>query len=250
MFDATTVPKLVTLLVSVLIFEAWERQRPSRPIDRRRHLGLNVLAFSIVVVAGAAWQRALAAGFEAIGLHDLLARLEPVRALPGPIKILLGVVLADFCLYWVHRWMHGPAFLWRAHKFHHSTEDLYWLSGARTSLFHLLLFAVPQILIARYVLDLSAVQTAVGFSLGVFVNLWVHSNVTAHLGPLEWLIVTPDVHRSHHGRDINPSKNLGFMFTIWDRIFGTYLDPRTLPADYPLGLNEETPNLPKMIAGL
>jgi hypothetical protein len=31
--------------------------------------------------------------------------------------------------------------------------------------------------------------------------------------------------------------NFGFLLTIWDRMFGTYVSPAGLPNDFPLGLN-------------
>lgn len=251
MFDATAVPKLLTFMVAVVVFECWERARPSRRIDRRRHLGLDLLGFAVVVMAGLVWPRLLGALFESLEVRRALVFLTPLKELPSVAKVTIGIVMADFCLYWVHRWMHGPAVLWRAHLFHHSTQQLYWLSGARTSLFHLLLFAIPQIVIARYVLDLSIAEAAVGFSIGVVINLWVHTNVSVNLGPLEWLIVTPDFHRAHHARDISPTRNIGFLLTVWDRLFGTYLDPHQLEREYPLGLTADQPPVSgRMIAGL
>jgi sterol desaturase/sphingolipid hydroxylase (fatty acid hydroxylase superfamily) len=250
MLDNGTVLQLVTLVVSILLFEVWERMRPARSIDRRRRLALNVLAFAIVMGTGNILHRIVVAGFDTLQISTLLGWLQPLRDLPAVPKILLGVVLADFSLYWVHRWMHGPMVLWRAHRFHHSIEELNWLSGARTSVFHLLLFAIPQVFISLYLLKMNLAEAAIAYSFGIFVNLWVHANVTANLGPLNWVFVTPDVHRTHHSRDLNPSKNLGFIFTIWDRMFGTYLDPATLERDYPLGLREEVESVPKMIAGV
>jgi len=249
--DTTSLSKLLTFLIAVAIFERWERTRPSRRLDSGYHFRLNLLAFAVVLVAGAMWPKLLVPLFERLDLQAAFTGLAALRSLPSVAKVVLGLVLADFSLYWVHRWMHGPAWLWRAHQFHHSTEQLNWFSGARTSVVHLLLFAIPQVLIAYYLLDVSAVEAAVGFSIGVVVNLWVHTNISVNLGPLEWLIITPDFHRVHHARDILPSKNIGFMLTIWDRLFGTYLDPHALPNDYPLGLSEDQPPVSgRMIAGV
>ena len=37
-------------------------------------------------------------------------------------------------------------------------------------------------------------------------------------------IVTPDMHRLHHSvREFESSKNYGFNFSFWDRVFGTHL---------------------------
>jgi sterol desaturase/sphingolipid hydroxylase (fatty acid hydroxylase superfamily) len=47
---------------------------------------------------------------------------------------------------------------------------------------------------------------------------------------LRWIIVTPDLHRTHHSCDMREgNSNFGQVFTIWDRLFGTYLDRPALP---------------------
>ncbi|MBF0160477.1 MAG: sterol desaturase family protein, partial [Magnetococcales bacterium] len=40
---------------------------------------------------------------------------------------------------------------------------------------------------------------------------------------LRWLVVTPDMHRSHHSH-LSPETNMNFGFNIswWDRVMGTY----------------------------
>jgi sterol desaturase/sphingolipid hydroxylase (fatty acid hydroxylase superfamily) len=67
---------------------------------------------------------------------------------------------------------------------------------------------------------------------------FVHSNTNLHLGPLSWLCVTPAYHRLHHAKDARlQASNLGTFFTIWDRMFGTYVPPHEL-RDLPLGTDE------------
>ena len=87
------------------------------------------------------------------------------------------------------------------------------------------------------------------YSFGVVVNLWVHTNLNVSLGPLDALIITPAFHRLHHGRDYGQMTNFGFLLTVWDRMFGTYVDPKTLGDAYPLGLAAKE-NIPRMIAGV
>ena len=49
-----------------------------------------------------------------------------------------------------------------------------------------------------------------------------HANVRLNLGPLRYILVTPQSHRVHHSREPeHRDKNFGFIFCIWDRIFGT-----------------------------
>ena len=71
-------------------------------------------------------------------------------------------------------------------------------------------------------------------------------------GPLNWLLVTPDYHRIHHAATLHRGKNLAGAFRIWDMMFGTYVDPKTMPERYELGLGEniEARQIPRLMAGV
>jgi sterol desaturase/sphingolipid hydroxylase (fatty acid hydroxylase superfamily) len=64
--------------------------------------------------------------------------------------------------------------------------------------------------------------------------------------------VTPDYHRIHHSATTHRGMNLAPTFRIWDRLFGTYVDPATMPADFPLGLGEHVTRkeVPRMLVGI
>ena len=238
----------ITLFVMVLFFDLMERRRARNTVDRKRELTLNIFALLVVIVAGEMWKLLLQTGVRALNPGSG-AFLGNLRRLPGMAKLLLGIVLADFCLYWVHWAMHKRR-LWPTHTFHHSIAELWWLSGSRTSVTHLLLFAVPQVLVAYYVLDFSPAEAGVAFSFGVAVNVWIHTNLWVNIGPLEQLLVTPNFHRVHHGARGLSNNNLGFVFTIWDRMFGTYVNPRSTGKDFALGHIATKGRLLRMIVGL
>ncbi len=237
----------ITLVLIVVLVDYLERSRPGFVVDRKQNLSLNIMAFLVVVVAGEAWKILLLRGFDLL-LPSRGLSFATLSGLTSIVKIFVGVVLADFCLYWVHRAMHRPA-LWPTHIFHHSIEQLWWLSGSRTSVTHLLLFAVPQVFIGYHLLAFTPAEAGVGFSIGVVVNIWIHTNLWVNLGPAEWLIITPNFHRVHHGARGLSNKNLGFVFTLWDRIFGTYVDPRRQGKDFTLGYASTRGRLLRMIAG-
>ncbi len=235
-------------IIVVSVFNTLELRRPRNRVDRRYDLPLNLTALSIVIFAGEAWKILLVSGFDAFNL-GAASSFAGLHNLPGGIKILFGVILGDLALYWVHRAMHASDILWRTHVFHHSIKELWWLSGSRTSFIHLLLFAIPQTLIGYYFLELAPLQASVAFSAGIFVNVWIHTNTSVSLGPPGWLFITPDYHRVHHGAEGLSRKNLGFVLTVWDRLFGTYIDPRTVGKDFPLGFAPTNKGLIKMIIG-
>ncbi len=245
-----TAYKLLTYLVVIACFDLMERLRPGHLVDRRRNLRIDLFALLVVVLAGEVGHFLILFGLAAVHFEELFAPVVALRELPVAARIFLGLLLGDFALYWVHRWMHCSNLLWRTHVFHHSITELYWLSGARTSLAHLLLFALPEIAIAYYLLDLTPVQAGIGFSIGAFINIWVHTNLWVNFGPLEWLFITPNYHRVHHSASPLMHTNLGFILTLWDRIFGTYTDPRTVGTEFPLGLMGNDRGLLRMIVGL
>ena len=115
---------------------------------------------------------------------------------------------------------------------------------------HLLLFAVPQILIAYFLLGLTPWEAGVAFSIGVIVNIWIHTNLWVNLGPVGRMIITPNYHRIHHGAMGLSAKNLGFLFPIWDKMFGTYVDPQSMGKDIPIGSISTSGRVFRMIAGL
>ncbi len=237
-----------TLIAVVLFFDFLERLRPGHAVNRQQELPLNVLALAIVVIAGEMWKELLLKGGAAFDLVSMFSSSR-LQGLPGVMKILLALIFADFCLYWIHRGMHWKGLLWRTHIFHHSIEQLWWLSGSRTSVTHLFLFAVPQVFIAYFLLQMSPWEAGAAFSIGVAVNIWIHANIWVNIGPLAWLLITPNYHRVHHGSRALVRRNLGFIFTIWDRMFGTYTDPRSTGKDFALGFIPTRNRLFRMIVG-
>jgi sterol desaturase/sphingolipid hydroxylase (fatty acid hydroxylase superfamily) len=81
---------------------------------------------------------------------------------------------------------------------------------------------------------------------------WMHLNVSWGGRRLEWFIVTPRFHHIHHSSD--PSLynlNMGNMFTIWDRLFGTFIDPDKLAnTKISFGIDDESPSRVRLIVGV
>jgi sterol desaturase/sphingolipid hydroxylase (fatty acid hydroxylase superfamily) len=182
----------------------------------------------------------------------VLAALEELRALPAWAKIALAFVVVDFILYWIHRAQHRFECGWRTHRWHHSAQELYWFSGFRTSFLHSFFYNIPQTVVPMHLFHLSPLEAGIGYSIGLFVQFWEHTNVNANIGWLKYILITPQYHRLHHAAAIRPSVNLAPTFCVWDRLFGTYMDPDKAPADYPLGLGEpiRARDVPRMLVGV
>ncbi|HVV01201.1 MAG TPA: sterol desaturase family protein [Verrucomicrobiae bacterium] len=244
--------EILSFFGCVVLFEACERLWPAREIDRWRDLKLDVLSFVFALVVNRVCNilfREWAPGLGWISPPAAMARLQ---ALPGLLKILLALFLVDLVIYWIHRGQHRFDFLWRTHAWHHSIEQMYWFSGFRTSFFHSFIYNIPQVVIPITFLRLSPAQAAIGYSLGLLIQFWEHTNLDVKIGPLKYLIITPAYHRIHHSATQHRGMNLGTTFSIWDRFFGTYVDPERVREKYALGLGEpiEGKKLPRMLVGI
>jgi len=240
--------QVITFVLTVGILDFAERRRPRFPVNRLHNLGLNITAMLVVIFTGELWKPLLIMTFDALNIASVLT-LDGMTSTPGVGRILMGLIIADLCLYWVHRGMHRRRLLWLTHAFHHSIDQLWWLSGSRTSVTHLFLFAAPQVILGYYVFQLNALEAGIAFSIGIIVNVWIHTNISVNLGPMQWLIITPDYHRVHHARGFS-GKNLGFVLTIWDRLFGTFADPQVVVEGAPLSSVSTHNRLIRLIVGV
>jgi sterol desaturase/sphingolipid hydroxylase (fatty acid hydroxylase superfamily) len=69
--------------------------------------------------------------------------------------------------------------------------------------------------------------------------MWIHANVKASLGPLDYVINGPRLHRWHHAREIH-DVNFATKLALWDWLFGTaYAPAGKRPESY--GLDEAFP---------
>lgn len=172
---------------------------------------------------------ALAAGF---GLEDLRSLLElfhehsplPFAQHPLWLQALEALAIADLISYWSHRLRHHPRFF-PLHAVHHSARALDWLAAARM---HPLDDLADNVAVALPVLLLGfdpLVFVALGPAL-LLHTLYLHSAVRLSLGPLRYLINTPDAHRWHHALDpAAQGSNYGNVLAIWDVVFGTFRMP-------------------------
>jgi len=137
------------------------------------------------------------------------------------IPWILAFFISDLGYYWYHRAGHKVAALWAIHGVHHQSDRFNisiairhpWFSDSYSAIFY-----APLPL-----LGVSTTQFFLAISVISFYALTVHSQ-TFHR-PGFYIFVTPRTHIVHHSR--NPrylGKNLGAMFTIWDRMFGTHVE--------------------------
>jgi sterol desaturase/sphingolipid hydroxylase (fatty acid hydroxylase superfamily) len=167
---------------------------------------------------------------------------EQLRGLHWAPMILLYLLLLDLGSYLSHRLLHSR-WLWAQHAWHHSPTSLNWMSGARGSPLHLLLLYLPAYVVAVFFPFSAPALVAIAVSLfadSINQHL-IHTNLRLPWErQLERLFVTPRFHFIHHSADPRfGNSNYGFIFSFWDRLFGTYTLPESVSANEPLGLGYE-----------
>jgi sterol desaturase/sphingolipid hydroxylase (fatty acid hydroxylase superfamily) len=139
----------------------------------------------------------------------------------------------------VHRALHLPS-LWRFHKWHHSPTHMSWLAGNRETLVDRVLVTFPYLHLWPLLEGAPgpAVKALIVFSL--LKNDWMHLNVTWRLPWLERIFITPRAHHLHHSADpAHFTKNLSPVFSLWDRLFRTWLNPEKTTRALSFGIGED-----------
>lgn len=195
-----------------------------QPVQLARRWPSNIGLFLIGSVATTIL---LPAGLYAFAQHrppGLLSRLE----LPFAGELLLTFVFLDLWRYWEHRVFHRVPLLWRLHLVHHSDTQIDVTTSERHHPLEILLgTAVLMTLVAM--LGLPAPAVGLYLLVATAVALYSHANLRLPAlldRPLSLLVVTPPVHAMHHS-DLQKQtdSNFGSVLTVWDRLFGTYVDP-------------------------
>ena len=135
---------------------------------------------------------------------------------------ITAFICIDFASSWVHRLNHKVNIFWNQHVIHHSSEEFNLACALRQSISNLIgfgaVFLIPAALLgvpAKVIMSLAPLH--------LFAQFWYHTQHIGKLGFLEYILVTPSQHRVHHA--INPiyiDKNMAAIFSVWDRLFGTF----------------------------
>lgn len=165
-----------------------------------------------------------------------------VAHLPFWAGLFLIILVADLVQYWTHRAYHEVPLLWRLHAVHHSVKSMDWLAGSRQHILELLITRT-LVLAPIYVLGFSKEVIDAYIVIVGFQAVFNHANVSVRLGPLRYLIVTPNFHHWHHSQDREAlDRNYAAHFAFLDHIFGTAVkSDREWPKDYGV-LGDYVPN--------
>jgi sterol desaturase/sphingolipid hydroxylase (fatty acid hydroxylase superfamily) len=191
---------------------------------RFRHAGLNLFfTLTTIVVNFAFAALIIRAADYGTTHHTGLLYLVP---LPRWAFTLAGLLILDFISAWFIHWMHHKIkWLWKFHLVHHSDT---WVDTTTANRHH------PGESLFRALFTLIAVIAAgapvwlvfLYQSMSVLFSQFNHANISLPKwldNTLAWVVVSPDMHKVHHHyRRPLTDMNYGNIFSLWDRLFGTY----------------------------
>src|SRR5271170_2082387 len=149
----------------------------------------------------------------------------------GPVWLQVAVVLLSVSLfrYWMHRLQHTIPFLWELHSYHHRVTDL---QATNTFVSHPIDYALRNVVIflALGVIGFNPLALLIAVPATGISGTFSHCGGDVKGGILNYLFVTPEVHRWHHSAKVPEgygySCNYGVEFSFWDLIFGTFYLPQ------------------------
>ncbi len=154
--------------------------------------------------------------------------LNWLPAMPTWLFAIVGMLLLDLIgAYSVHWTEHKVRWMWRFHLIHHTDTHIDTTSANRHhpgESFFRFVFTTLGVVIAGAPMWLVFLYQ----SCSVLLSQFNHANISLPKwldNALSWVIITPDMHHVHHHYVLPyTDSNYGNIFSIWDRLFGTYMD--------------------------
>ena len=215
------------LILSLCIMLLWEYLSPREITSKSgfRWQGNFLLYFINLAIN---WLF-LAQIFLVITTNHLFSLLTIIDAQNSPLitalALLFSVLILDGYSYFYHRFGHKYSLLWRLHLVHHSDVEMDVTTNFRH---HPLEQIVAVLLFSIFIVvtGIPAEAVALYAGLNAFAQVWHHSNVKipdkieSFLG---LVIITPKIHKLHHSaKRQETDSNFGSVFSLWDRLFGTF----------------------------
>ncbi|PWG05396.1 sterol desaturase family protein [Polaribacter aquimarinus] len=148
--------------------------------------------------------------------------------MPLWLYMILGVLFLDFFgAYLAHFVEHKVKPLWMVHLVHHSDHKVDTTTANR----HHPIESVIRFsftLLGVFVVGTPIAIVMLYQSMSLIFTQFTHANLK--MSPkvdkfLSYFIVSPDMHKVHHHNMLPfTDSNYGNIFSIWDRIFGTYME--------------------------
>ena len=219
--------RALILAGGIALFWLWETAEPLLRFDYRkgRHALVNLFFTGTTIVVNFLLAFLLLRASEwAVAREVGVLFLWP--GLPVVVQLLVGLLVLDLVSAWVAHWVqHKTPMLWRLHLVHHSDRHVDTTTANRHH---------PGESVVRFGFTLAAVvltgapmwMVFLYQSLSVVLSQFSHANIALPAAldrAISWVLVSPDMHKVHHHYVLpHTDSNYGNLFSVWDRLFGTF----------------------------
>jgi len=153
------------------------------------------------------------------------------------IVTIIAILLREFLNYLRHRIIHEIEFFWNLHEFHHSATEMTIFSQFRIAPAESIIIDTIQVPFSVF-LGLVINKSLENGSFIVLAIFMIHSffeSIYTYYGhsslkivyprPFNLFLQSPACHWLHHSsNEKHFNCNFGGTYTIWDKLFGTFLD--------------------------
>ncbi|MCB9080618.1 MAG: sterol desaturase family protein [Lewinellaceae bacterium] len=180
-------------------------------------------AMAFILVGASSW---------AVSNHIGLLNWAP--ELPIMAYTIIGLLLLDLIgAYFIHWVEHKVRWMWKFHLIHHTDVHVDTTTANRhhpgESVFRFVFTTAAVVIVGAPIWMVMMYQ-----AISVVLSQFNHANIQLPKrldDLLSWVIVTPNMHHVHH-HFVLPytDTNYGNIFSVWDRLFGTFskLDPEKI----------------------
>lgn len=193
--------------------------------NKWKHAGINILFTVTTIIINFAMAFILVRSSDWAIANDF-GILQWLPDMPLWVYAILGLLLLDLIgAYFVHFTQHKVKWMWLFHLVHHTDTNVDTTTANRhhpgESVFRFV-FTTAAVVISGAPMWIVFMYQAFSVALSQF----NHANINLPESVdkiLSLLIVTPNMHHVHH-HYVQPytDSNYGNIFSIWDRLFGTF----------------------------
>lgn len=226
---------LVGLLLVLTLIEMWLSYREDRKYYQKRDTLTNVYLTSLAFIINLSVKAAT------FFILDYAWRYRLFEIKTAWIYWIILIIIQDF-LYWILHYVgHYSRMFWAMHVTHHSSEHFNLTTGFRSTVFEPLYRVFFYLPLAF--MGFSAIDILYAYLITQLYGNLVHTQYNIPLPKwYGYIFVTPSQHRVHHASNIPYlDKNMGMVFIIWDRLFGTFRE-ENLPEPIKYGLTHQPEN--------
>lgn len=192
--------------------------------------------------------------FFATGFNWLFTHIDKSSSLSGKWLMIISIItfyLSGLYDYLIHRFISHSRLLWWTHEYHHLPSKVFNLMPGLVARPFAIVLVYPNIVLMvitvyllLWIFNLPLMDVSpiiVVFLLQGVTNMITHSSFCRRYWIFHYImkpfgLTTPQEHIIHHG--VDKKGNYANLFTMWDRLLNTYVDPKTIDIkNLKLGLN-------------